>query len=87
MDSSNVEISVEEEAIEAELRKGMSGNTKLSHWVGAFSKASDVVRRAVKPHYAVKPLYFCLAIKISTKVSFVGKIHVCITYKIYTVKN
>ena len=67
--------------MEAKLRKGMSGNTKLSHWVRAFSKASDAVR------HAVKPLYFCLSIKISTRVSFVGKIHVCITYKIYTAKN
>ena len=73
--------------MEAKLRKGMSGNTKLSHWVRAFSKASDAVRHAVKPYYAVKPLYFCLSIKISTEVSFVGKIHVCITYKIYTAKN
>ena len=31
---------------EVELKKGMSGNTKLSHWVGAFSKASNVVHHA-----------------------------------------
>jgi len=49
----------------------MSGNAKLSHWVGSFSKASVTVRRAAfvmfwlckfifgsYPHYAVKPLYF-----------------------------
>ena len=55
----------------------MSGNAKLSHWVGAFSKASNAVRRVAfivfwfckfifgsHPRYAVKPLYFYLAIKI-----------------------
>ena len=81
-DLSNIELSVEEEAVEAKLRKGMNGNAKLSHWVGAFSKASDVVRRAAfvafwickfifgsHPYYAVKLFYFCLAIKISTGVS------------------
>ena len=30
-DPNNIKLSVEEEAIEAELKKGMSGNTKLSH--------------------------------------------------------
>ena len=30
-DSSNIELFVEEEVMEAELRKGMSGNVKLSH--------------------------------------------------------
>ena len=44
MDSSNIELSTKEEAVESELRKGRSGNTKLSHWVGDFSKASNVVR-------------------------------------------
>jgi len=46
VDSSNIELSTEEEAVEAELTKGMSGNAKLLHWVGAFSKASNVVYRA-----------------------------------------
>ena len=72
MDSGNIKFSVEEEVVEAELRKGMSGNAKLSNWVGAFSKTSDAVYRAAfvafwlckfifgsHPHYAVKPLYFC----------------------------
>ena len=76
-DLSSIELSVNEEVVEAELRKGMSGNAKLSHWVGAFSKASDVVRRAAfvafwlckfifasHPYYAVKLFYFRLAIKI-----------------------
>ena len=60
----------------------MSGNAKLSYWVGDFSKASNVVRCATfvvfwlckfifgsHPYYAVKPLYFCLAIKIFAGVS------------------
>ena len=32
--------------MEAKLRKGMSRNAKLSHWVGDFSKVSNVVRHA-----------------------------------------
>ena len=57
--------------MEVELKKGMSDNAKLSHWVGAFSKASDAIRGVAfvafwlckfifrsHPHYAVKPLYF-----------------------------
>ena len=72
MDQGNIEFSVEEEVVEVELRKGMSGNAKLSNWVGAFSKTSDAVCRAAfitfwlckfifgsHLHYAVKPLYFC----------------------------
>ena len=67
---SNIEFSPNEEAVEVELKKGMSGNAKLSHLVGAFSKAFDVVCTAffafwlykfifgTHPHYAVKPLYF-----------------------------
>ena len=79
---SNIELSIKEEAVELELRKGMSGNVKSSHWVGAFSKASDVVRHAAfvafwlckfifgsHPYYAVKLFYFQLAIKISAGVS------------------
>ena len=31
VDPSNIELSPEEEAMEAKLRKGMSGNAKLSH--------------------------------------------------------
>ena len=30
VDSSNIKLSIEGEAVEAELRKGMNGNTKLS---------------------------------------------------------
>ncbi|KAK9996732.1 hypothetical protein SO802_021418 [Lithocarpus litseifolius] len=44
MDLSNIELFVEEEAVEVELRKGMSGNAMLSHWVRAFSKASNSIR-------------------------------------------
>ena len=47
MDLSNIELFAEEEAVEAELRKGMSGNMKLSHWVGPFSKASNAPPRAL----------------------------------------
>ena len=65
------ELFAEEEAVEAELRKGMNGNEKLSHWVGAFSKASVAAHHAAfdtfwlykfifgsHPHYAMKALYF-----------------------------
>ena len=31
VDPSNIELSPKEEAVEAELKKGMSGNMKLSH--------------------------------------------------------
>ena len=78
-DLAALELSPEEEAIEAELRKRMTGNAKLSYWVSSSSKFSVVARRAVfiafwlckfvfgsHPHYAIKPLYFRLAIKIST---------------------
>ena len=81
-DLSIIELSIEEDSVQAELRKGMSGNVKLSHWVGTFSKAFDVVRHATfvafwlckfifgsHPYYVVKLLYFCLAIKISVSVS------------------
>ena len=93
VDPGVLKFSPEEKAVEAELRKGMSGNTKLSHWVGSFSKAS--VHHAAfitfwlykfifgsHPHYAVKPLYFWLAIKISARVSlslapmFLGHLYV-----------
>ena len=43
VDPGALELSPEEEAVEAELRKGMSGNVKLSHWDGSFSKASVAV--------------------------------------------
>ena len=78
----DIALSAEEGAVETELKKGVSRNTKLSHWVGAFLKASTAVRRAafitfwlckfvfsLHPHYVVKPLYFRLAIKISTRAS------------------
>ena len=40
---SAMELSPKNEVVETELKKGMSGNAKLSHWVKAFSKAFDVV--------------------------------------------
>ena len=95
VDHGALELSPEEEAVEAKLRKGISGNAKLSHWVGSFSKASVAARCAAfitfwlckfifgsHPHYAVKHLYFQLAIKISTGVSlslapmFLGHLYV-----------
>ena len=82
VDLGALELYPEEEIVEVELRKGMSGNVKLSHWVRPFSKASIAACRAAlvtfwlckfifgsHPHYAMKPLYFRLAIKISVKVS------------------
>ena len=82
VDPSGMELFPEEEAVEAKLKKGMSGNAKLSHWVGAFSKALDAICRVAfvafwvckfifgsHPYYIVKPLYFQLVIKISVGVS------------------
>ena len=46
VDLSDMELFLKEEALEVELKKGMNGNVKLSHWVRAFSKASDVVCHA-----------------------------------------
>ena len=73
-----LELSPEEEAIEAELKKRMTRNAKLSYWVSSSSKFSMTARRAAfvafwlckfvfgsHPHYAIKPLYFRLAIKIA----------------------
>ena len=95
VDPSALELSPKEKAVEAELRKRMSGNAKLSHWVESFSKASIAAHRTVlvtfwlckfivgsHTHYAIKPLYFQLAIKISVGVSlslipmFLGHLYV-----------
>ena len=78
-DPGALELSLEEQA---ELRKGINGNVKLSPWVGYFFKASIATCRAAlvtfwlckfifdsHPHYVVKPLYFRLGIKISARVS------------------
>ena len=46
VDPDTLELSSEEQAVEAELRKGMSGNAKLSHWVGSFSNAFVAAHRA-----------------------------------------
>ena len=94
-DPATLEFSPEEEAIEAELRKKMARNTKLSYWVSSSSKFSVAACRAAfiafwlckfvfgsHPHYAIKPLYFRLAIKISAGVSlllapmFLGHLYV-----------
>ena len=68
--------------MEAELKKGISGNAKLSYWVSSSSKFFVAAHRVAfvvfwlckfvfgsHPHYTVKPLYFRLAIKISIGVS------------------
>ena len=77
VDPATIELSPEEEVIEVELKKRMTGNAKLSYWVSSFSKFSIVAHRAAfvafwlckfvfgsHPHYAIKHLYFPLAIKI-----------------------
>jgi len=82
VDLGALELSLEEEVVEAELKKRMSGNMKLSYWVSSSSKIFVAARRAAfitfwlckfisssHPHYAVKTLYFQLAIKISAGVS------------------
>ena len=87
VDPGALELFSEEDAMEAELRKGMSGNAKLPHWVETFSKTSIDVRHAALvtfwlckfifgfyPDYAVKPLYFWLDIKISAGVSLLAPI-------------
>ena len=95
VDPATIELSPEEEAIEVELKKRMTGNAKLSYWVSSSSKFSVVACRAAfvafwlckfvfgsHPHYAIKPLYFPLAIKISTGMSlplapiFLGHLYV-----------
>ena len=82
VDPTTLELSPEEEAVEAELKKRMSGNAKLSYWVSSSSKFSIFASRVAfvvfllckfvfgsHPHYTVKPLYFRLAIKIVAGVS------------------
>ncbi|KAK9983658.1 hypothetical protein SO802_033183 [Lithocarpus litseifolius] len=82
VDPTALELSLEEEVVEAKLKRKMSGSAKLSFWVSSFSKISTATRRAAfitfwlckfvfssHPHYAVKHLYFQLAIKISARIS------------------
>ena len=95
VDLAIIELSPEEEAIEVELKKRMTENAKLSYWVSSSSKFSVVARHAAfvafwlckfvfgsHPHYAKKPLYFPLAIKISVEMSlslapmFLGHLYV-----------
>ena len=90
-----LELSLEEEAVEAKLKKRMSGNAKLSFWDSSTSKISVAAHRVAfitfwlckfifgsHPHYAIKPLYFQLAIKIFAGVSlplapmFLGHLYV-----------
>ena len=44
VDPGALELSPEEEDVEAELKKRMSGNVKLSYWVSSSSKFSVVAR-------------------------------------------
>ena len=95
VDLAIIELSLEEEAIEVELKKRMTGNAKLSYWVSSSSKFFVVACRVAfvafwlckfifrsHPHYAIKPLYFPLAVKISAGVSlllapmFLGHLYV-----------
>ena len=95
VDPSSLEFSPEQKAMETKLKKRMSGNAKLSYWVSSSSKFSTAACHAAfiifwlykfifgsHPHYVVKPLYFCLAIKISAGVSlplapmFLGHLYV-----------
>ena len=82
VDPATLELSLEEEAVKTELKKKMSRNAKLSYWVSSSSKFSEFAHRAAfavfwlykfvfgsHPHYALKPLYFRLAVKISTGAS------------------
>ena len=90
-----LELSLEEKVVEAELKKKINGNAKLSFWVSSTSKISVTARHAAfimfwlckfffgsYSHYAVKPLYFQLAIKISAGASlplapmFLGHLYV-----------
>nr|XP_023922362.1 uncharacterized protein LOC112033825 [Quercus suber] len=95
MDPSTLELSPEEVAVEAELRQRMAKNAKLSYWVSSSSKFSGAARHAAfvsfwlckfvfgsRPYYAIKPLFFRLAIKIAARVSlplapmFLGHLYV-----------
>ena len=82
VDPGTLELFLEEEVVEAELKKRMNGNVKLSYWVGSSSNFSIAAHRAAfvtfwlykfifgsHPDYALKPLYFLLAIKIYVRVS------------------
>ena len=68
IDLATLELSLKEEAMEAELKKRMSGNAKLSYWISSSSKFSVFACCAVfvvfwlckfvfgsHPHYTVKP--------------------------------
>ena len=46
VDPAALELSLEEEAIEAELKKRMTGNAKLSYWVSSSSKFFVAARHA-----------------------------------------
>ena len=78
VDPATIELSPEEKAIQVKLKKRMTRNAKLSYWVSSSSKFSVVTRCATfvafwlckfifgsHPHYAIKSLYFPLAIKTS----------------------
>ena len=95
VDPATIELSPGEKALKVELKKRMTGNAKLLYWVRSSSKFSIVARCVAfvafwlckfvfgsHPHYAIKSLYFSLAIKISARVSlplalmFLGHLYV-----------
>ena len=95
VDPATIELSPGEKALKVELKKRMTGNAKLLYWVSSSSKFSIVARCVAfvafwlckfvfgsHPHYAIKSLYFSLAIKISARVSlplalmFLGHLYV-----------
>ena len=95
VDPATLKFSLEEKVVEVELKKRISGKAKLSYWASSSSKFSESAHRVAlvvfslckfvfgsHPYYAVKPLYFRLAIKISTGVSlplapmFLGHLYV-----------
>ena len=46
VDPGTLELFLEEEVVEAELKKRMNGNVKLSYWVGSSSNFSIAAHRA-----------------------------------------
>ena len=66
IDSFDIQLSTKEEAVEAELRKGLSSrNTKFSNWIEAFLKASIVVRYATFITFWLSSALCCKACLVS----------------------
>ncbi|KAK9988301.1 hypothetical protein SO802_028540 [Lithocarpus litseifolius] len=73
-----MELSPEGEVVEAKLKKRMSGNAKLSHWVGAFTKASDAVCRVA--FVAFWLCYTCAKFVMGPFTNIVGTITLLTTF-------